>query len=77
MAGVMAAHTLKSAGMNDFLLIEAAGRLGGRVSTTTFCGTREAIDTLCFAKLKKPLNIDIVAILKLMSLPVYTKIFLF
>lgn len=49
MAGVMAAHTMKSAGMNDFLLIEAAGRLGGRVSTTTFCGTRAAIGTLCFA----------------------------
>lgn len=38
MAGVAAAHTLHAAGMHDFLLLEATGRLGGRVRDKSFCG---------------------------------------
>lgn len=41
MAGVAAAHTLQAAGMHDFLLLEASGRLGGRMRETNFHG-------LCF-----------------------------
>ena len=36
MAGVVAANTLKSAGMNDFLLLEAADRLGGRARSANW-----------------------------------------
>lgn len=39
MAGVAAAYTLQSQGLQDFLLLEASGRLGGRISNTKFCGT--------------------------------------
>ena len=38
MAGVAAAHTLHAAGMRDFILLEATGRLGGRVRETKFLG---------------------------------------
>ena len=39
MAGVAAAFTLQSLGMEDFLLLEASERLAGRISNTKFCGT--------------------------------------
>ncbi|KAF8316776.1 amine oxidase [Clavulina sp. PMI_390] len=35
MAGVMAARTLHEAGVEDFLIVEARGELGGRLKTTT------------------------------------------
>lgn len=38
MAGVAAAHTLQSQGLQDFLLLEASERLGGRMSNINFCG---------------------------------------
>lgn len=38
MAGVAVANTLQAAGMRDFLLLEATGRLGGRVREKTFYG---------------------------------------
>jgi polyamine oxidase len=38
MAGVSAAYTLQSNGMEDFLLLEASDRLGGRIKNSTFCG---------------------------------------
>ena len=38
-AGVTAAYTLQSNGMEDFLLLEASDRLGGRIKNSTFCGT--------------------------------------
>ena len=43
MAGVAAAHTLQAAGMHDFLLLEAADRLGGRMRDTSFCGMRSHV----------------------------------
>lgn len=39
MAGVAAAHTLQSQGIQDFLLLEASDHLGGRMSNIKFCGT--------------------------------------
>lgn len=39
MAGVAAAYTLQSNGMQDFLLLEASDRLGGRISNIKFCGS--------------------------------------
>lgn len=36
MAGVKAAHTLKTAGMNDFLLLEASDRVGGRARSANW-----------------------------------------
>lgn len=38
MAGVAAAHTLQAQGMQDFILLEASNRLGGRMSNVNFCG---------------------------------------
>lgn len=38
LAGVTAARTLQAAGMRDFLLLEAADRLGGRMLETKFYG---------------------------------------
>lgn len=42
MAGLAAAYTLQAAGMHDFLLLEAADRLGGRVRDVKFCGMRNS-----------------------------------
>ena len=39
LSGVSAAKTLQAAGVADFLLLEASGRLGGRIRDTTFSGT--------------------------------------
>lgn len=38
MAGIAAANTLHSEGMRDFVLLEATGRIGGRVRETSFFG---------------------------------------
>ena len=38
MAGIKAAQTLHEAGMNDFLVLEASDRIGGRICQTSFCG---------------------------------------
>lgn len=38
MAGVVAAHTLHLAGITDLILIEATGRIGGRVCEVDFGG---------------------------------------
>lgn len=49
MAGVAAAQTLHAAGMYDFLLLEATGRLGGRVRETSFYGIHIRVHTCIHA----------------------------
>ncbi len=38
MAGIKAAHTLHHAGIKDFIILEAANRIGGRVLERKFFG---------------------------------------
>ena len=38
LSGVSAAQTLQTANVTDFVLLEASGRLGGRIRDTTFSG---------------------------------------